>query len=162
MKNNVLRRKFVEMIATIMEEFRLTPIYGWIEGILRLENKDLTQREISDKLSEILKDDHYATSLTSVNRALNSMENENLIIRKGSRRVGYRYSFNKVSGTLIGLFENLLSKNTKLNQNLQIFKKQVLETNDKSLLNGIEIELTYSQTLMKFYQKILDEIKENQ
>ena len=162
MKNNALRRKFIEMIGTVMEEYGSPPIVGWIEGLLALENKGLTQREISDRLSEILNDDQFATSLTSVNRALKSMEHSNLIIKKGSRKSGFIYNFNTLSGIPVGLFQNILSVNTKHLVNLRNFKNQIIETDDKSLLNGIEIHLTFSQTMVKFSQQILDDIKDNQ
>jgi len=162
MKNIALRRKFIEMIATLLEDYGSPPIIGWVEGLLAIENKGLTQREISDKLSEILNDDRFATSLTSVNRALKSMERGKLIIKKGSRKSGFIYNFNTLSGVPIGLFQKMLSVNTKQLINLRNFKNQIIEIDDKSLLNGIEIHLTFSQTMIKFSQQILDNIKDSQ
>ena len=163
MKNIALRRKFLLMIgSTVSEEYGLTPICGWIEGVFLMENKWLTQKEISDILSEILSDDHFATSLTSVNRALKSMEQFNLINKKGSRKIGYTYNLYMLSGIPIGIFQKVISVNMIFFDKLQNFKNQIAETDDKSLLNGIEIEIKLSQTFMKLYQKFLDEIKEGQ
>ena len=84
------------------------------------------------------------------------------IIKKGSRKKGYIYNLNTLSGIPIGIFQKILSVNTKHLANMQNFKNQIIETDDKSLLNGIEIQLTFSQTMIKFSQQLLDEIKDNQ
>lgn len=161
MKNNTLRSKFIKTIATALEEYGLTPINGWIEGVLTIEDRGLTQKEISEKLSEILSEDHFATSLTSVNRGLKSMERNNLIIKEGSRKAGYKYTLNTISGIPIGFFEKILSVNIIHLESMQKLKSEISKANDSSLSNAVEMQITFSKTIITFFQKLIDEIKEN-
>lgn len=161
MNRNILRKKFIEIIATAIEEYGLSPLSGWIEGVLTLENRELTQKDISEKLSEILSEEHFPTSLTSVNRALKSMERNNLIVKKGSRKKGYTYTLNQLSGIPIGFFQKILTVNIQHLDNLQKFKKEIGETEDKSLLNAIEYQVNFSEAIIKYFRQLLDGLKQN-
>jgi hypothetical protein len=101
----------------------------------------------------------FPTSLTSVNRALKSMELNKLILKRGSRKTGYKYYLNTLSGIPVGFFQKILAVNTKNLMDLQILKKEIVKSDDKSLLDGIETEISFSQTAIKYSQKILDELK---
>ena len=159
MKRNDLRKKFIELIGTAIEEYGLSPINGWIEGVLNIENKELSQREISDRLSEIMSEDHFPTSLTTVNRALKSMEDKNLIIKKGSRKSGYKYTMNTLSGIPIGFFQKILSVNIRHLENIQKFKAEIAKSDDKALLNGIETQIIFSESIIQYFQELLDRLK---
>lgn len=159
MTNRNLRNEYFKIIGEAIQEYGFSPLNGWIEALLSTENKGLTQREISDELSEILNDERFATSLTSVNRALKIMEANQIIIKEGSRKKGYKYYLNVLSGIPIGFFQKVLAVNTKNLMELQILKKKIVKSDDKSLLDGIEIEINFSQTAIKHLQKLLDELK---
>ena len=153
MKNTFLRSKYLKIIGTAVKEYGFSPINGWIEGLLTIENNGLTQIDISEKLTEIMNNVDFPTSLTSVNRALKSMELNNLIIKKGTRKEGYIYYLNKFSDIPVGFIQKVLAVNTKNLKDLQDLKEEIVKSDDKSLLDGIEIEINFSNTVIKYFRQ---------
>ena len=157
--NRELRNKYFKRIGDAIQDYGFSPIMGWIEALLSIENRGLTQKEISEKLTEILSHEDSATSLTSVNRALKIMEANQMIIKQGSRKRGYKYYLKLLSGIPTGFFQKVLVVNKENLHHLLILKKEIENSKDIELSKGINIEIKFSQTLLDFSTEFLERIK---
>jgi DNA-binding transcriptional regulator GbsR (MarR family) len=157
--NKELRNKYFKRIGEAIQDYGFSPIMGWIEALLSIEKRGLTQKEISETLTEVLSHEDSATSLPSVNRALKIMEANQMITKKGSRKKGYKYFLNLLSGIPTGFFKKVLTVNKENLQHLLVLKEEIEKSDDKDLTKGINIEIMFSQTLVDFSSEFLERLK---
>ncbi len=103
-----LRKKYLKLLGEIYVEYGFPEIVGWIDGIIAIESKPLTQSEISKKLSNIINRDDAFTSVSSVNRAIKYLEAYGAIRKKGNRKIGYKYSSNEETLFIGGFLQNFI------------------------------------------------------
>lgn len=127
---------------------------GWIEGLLLLEQKEWSQRGISQRLGEIFPESKYPTSIPSISRALKILENYGVVERKGSRKTGYKYCLITSSN----LISSMLLQLQMVNQEF-ISKMQVLESKkakkDTGLTSAISYEIQMADTWNLVIEKLL-------
>ncbi|TFG28426.1 hypothetical protein EU527_17350 [Candidatus Thorarchaeota archaeon] len=107
MVSSDMRKEFMMIIGETYDRYGYPEYCGWIEGLLLLEQKEWSQRDISQRLGEIFPESKYPTSVPSVNRALKILESYGVAERTGSRKTGFRYSLHTTSNLLISMLQQL-------------------------------------------------------
>ncbi|MHA2364422.1 MAG: hypothetical protein ACXAC7_10725 [Candidatus Hodarchaeales archaeon] len=158
-----LRRHYLEIIGKIYQDYGFPAITGWIEGLMALECKkgqQWSQKDISMGLEKIFPSTKYPdipTSVPSVNRALKIMESYGVLIKTGSRKLGYYYQLNQGSDYITAMFESFININHKAMAKL----KDLLELNnlnqDKKLYDVIKTQMIG----FKVFNEMIKELLEN-
>ena len=146
--DNELRKKFLIAIGKNYRGYGFAPINGWIEALLGLENKEMSQTEISDALSEIIASEDAPTSIPSISRALRVMEDNEVIIKTGSRKSGYSYKINYETGIIIRLFKKYLKINTESVERLKKLRSMIDKTRDIKLEKAIKMKMYRSLAII--------------
>ena len=155
--DNELRKKFLVAIGKIYHGYGLAPINGWIKALVSLENKEMSQTEISIGLSEIIASEDAPTSVPSISRALRVMEDNEVILKTGSRKGGYSYKINYETGIIIRLFKKYLKINTEAVERFKKLKTMIDKTNDAKLQKAIKMEYYRSLAIIASIKKWLKE-----
>lgn len=121
---------FIIMFGEFYNDFGLPALCGWIEALLTLSQKPLTQQEIAQHLSNIIKSHDKPTSISSVNRALKIFEKYNYLHISGTRKIGYQYSIPENQDMFHSMFEMLIDLNLKFEEKLYSFRKKMVQNDD--------------------------------
>jgi DNA-binding transcriptional regulator GbsR (MarR family) len=109
----ILRREFLLTLGAAYSQYGYPEYCGWVEGLLLLEPQEWTQHGISERLSEILPEPQYPTSVPSVNRALRLLKSYGIVKRQGSRKSGYLYHVVDSASVAASMVEQLAAINTQ-------------------------------------------------
>jgi DNA-binding transcriptional regulator GbsR (MarR family) len=150
------RKEFFTTLGKNYERYSLPPLCGWIEALLLLEPKDWTQRDLSQRLSELFSDDDYSTSLSSVNRALKILEDYGAIEKSGSRKLGYTYNLASSSKMLTNIFLRFISYNDSFIYDLSVLKKNKQLEDDSVLQNTIEAQIEGYTAFTQFLKQFIE------
>lgn len=126
MVSDDLRYEFMTIIGKTYQQYGYPEYCGWVEGLLQLENKEWTQKGISERLAEIFSASKYPTSVPSINRALKLLEDYGVVEKSGSRKTGYRYSAVTSSNLVTSMVHQLIMVNNDF-----ITKMELLEIKNK-------------------------------
>ena len=121
-----LRNEFMLIIGKTYQQYGYPEYCGWVEGLLQLENKEWTQKGISERLTEMFPASKYPTSVPSINRALKLLEEYGVVEKSGSRKTGYRYSAVTSSNLVTSMVHQLMTVNNDF-----ITKMELLEIMNK-------------------------------
>ncbi len=156
------RQKFLEIIGSSYQNYGFPPICGWIEALLGIEKKGLTQVEISYLLSKLM-EDNTGTSVSSVNRAMKILVPYGSVIRKGTAKEGYKFELNTDPDFFDSFIHNFINVNKRTLRLLKKLKQDSLNTEDVNLIEAIDGEifnLKYMDEYLKESKKILYDLKE--
>jgi len=151
-----LRKELFKILGKNYERYSLPPLCGWIEALLLLEPKDWTQRDISQRLSELLSEVDYSTSLSSVNRALKILEDYGAIEKFGSRKIGYTYMLAPSPKMLTNMFLKFISYNDTLIHDLALLKEAEQFEGDLLLQNIIEAQIEGYTAFTQFLKHFIE------
>ncbi|MFW9843936.1 MAG: hypothetical protein ACFFEV_05120 [Candidatus Thorarchaeota archaeon] len=112
MTSEKLRKEFLTIIGKTYDTYGYPEYCGWIEGLLHLEDKKWSQKEISNRLGEIFPASKYPTSVPSISRALKILEEYGVVEKSGSRKTGYRYTIVNSSNLIQSMVHQLMAVNT--------------------------------------------------
>ncbi len=133
-----IRKKFLIILGNCYEKYGYPAICGWIEGLLSLERKEWTQKAISRRLTEDFSEIDSPTSLASVNRALKILEAYGIVSKSGSRKLGYIYQVASSSNIMTAMFDNFITANKAVIQELSFLREKFNAKDDKELYDVIE------------------------
>ncbi|GAG86448.1 unnamed protein product, partial [marine sediment metagenome] len=91
MISDELRKDFLTIIGKTYNQYGYPEYCGWVEGLLHLEQREWSQKVISERLSELFPASKYPTSVPSISRALKILEEYGVVEKSGSRKIGYKY-----------------------------------------------------------------------
>lgn len=155
-----LRSKYFKILGDTYKEYGFPPLCGWIEGLLALEGKELMQAEISEKLTEILHE-NAATSISSVNRAIKTLESYGSVVKTGNPKIGFKYGINATPELFEIFLQNFLNINRRNLRILKKLKKKAVEVNDTKLINGLDFEIRYGDLMANFLSESKKLFKEH-
>ena len=156
------RKKFLVIVGSSYKEYGMSPVCGWIEALLGLENQELMQAEISELLIEILGQGVSGTSISSVNRAIKILKHYGAVKEYGNSKIGYKYVLNTdydISDIFIQFF---LLINRKTLKDLKKLEKEGKTAKDNALIRAIQNELTYLELMDEYFEEskqILEKLK---
>ncbi|MBY8997092.1 MAG: hypothetical protein KGD60_05125 [Candidatus Thorarchaeota archaeon] len=150
MASGDLRKEFLELIGTTYENYGYPKYCGWIEGLLLLEQKEWSQKGISDRLGELFS---ASTSVPSVNRALKILESYGIVEKEGSRKIGFRYRLQSSSNLALSMFHQFLL----LNQDF-IVRLQSLESKNKKTDSELGIAINSEIKVTKIWNRAIEQI----
>ncbi len=156
------RQNFLIILGSVYEEYGFSPICGWIEALLGLEDIDLSQGEISYKLSHFMKDQGVGTSVSSINRALKVLLPYGSVIRKGSAKKGYTYDLNTNPEFFDVFIQTFVKINKKAIKSLKKLKESTIKEKDQQLIKAIENETSYMEFMDQYLtesKKLLNKLK---
>lgn len=153
------RKKFFDLLAKNYEEYSFPTLCGWIEALMHLEPKKWTQKDLSNRLSELFTNPDSTTSLSSVNRAVKILEEYGTILKTGSRKIGYYYTLSPDSQVVINMFQHMLNTNNIFINELAAILKTENLSKDEKLQKTIRGQLTEAEKLSKFLVNLLDSYK---
>jgi len=151
-----LRKEFIELIGKTYGHYGYPEYCGWIEGLLLLEQKDWTQKGISERLSELFS---TSTSVPSVNRALKILESYGIVEKDGSRKIGFRYRLQSSTNLAFSMIQQLVALNQAFIERLQVLEKKN-QKDDQELDKAISTEITMAKLWNRAIENILDAIQE--
>ncbi len=158
MVSDNLRKEFLEIIGKTYDDYGYPEYCGWIEGLFLLEQKEWTQKGISERLGELFP---TSTSVPSVNRALKILESYGIIEKEGSRKIGFRYHLQSSSNLALLMFQQLAAVN-------QVFiaKLKALQTKnqkaDSELRRAISSEITMAKIWNRAVEQVVKSMQEDQ
>jgi len=152
------RKELFTILGKNYERYSLTPLCGWIEALLLLEPKEWTQRDISQRLSDLFSEPDYSTSLSSVNRALKILENYGAIEKSGSRKSGYTYKLSSSSKMLTNMFVRFISYNDAFIKDLSFLKENEQLGEDSVLRKIINAQIEGTKILTQVYKSLMESI----
>jgi len=152
------RKEFFTILGKNYERYSLPPLCGWIEALLLLEPKDWTQRDISQRLSELFSESDYSTSLSSVNRALKILEDYGAIEKSGSRKIGYTYMLAPSPKMLTNMFLKFISYNDSLIHDLSLLKEDEQFEGDSLLHKVIEAQIEGYTAFTQFLKHFIESL----
>ncbi|MGD9396224.1 MAG: hypothetical protein PVJ05_07340 [Candidatus Thorarchaeota archaeon] len=161
MASSGLRKEFLEIIGKTYETYGYPEYCGWIEGLLLLESKEWTQQGISERLKELFPDSKYPTSVPSVNRALKILESYGIILKTGSRKSGYRYSFVSSSNIVSSMFHQLLIVNQDFIGKMKALRSKNRKK-DSELSRAISSQISVAQVWNDVVEQIIGSMQDKQ
>ena len=150
------RKEFFTILGKNYERYSLPPLCGWIEALLLLQPKDWTQRDISQRLSELFSESDYSTSLSSVNRALKILEDYGAIAKSGSRKLGYTYNLAPSSKVVTNMFLRFISYNDSFIEDLSALKKKRQLEEDSVLQHIIKTQIEGYSVFNQFLKQFIE------
>ncbi|TFG33340.1 hypothetical protein EU527_08235 [Candidatus Thorarchaeota archaeon] len=148
-----MRKEFMMIIGETYDQYGYPEYCGWIEGLLLLEQKEWSQRDISQRLGEIFPESKYPTSVPSVNRALKILESYGVVERTGSRKTGFRYSLLTSSNLLISMLQQLQIVNLEF-----IKKMEALEVRKKKRDPDLARAISYQIEMANVWNDVIEEL----
>ncbi len=140
MASTDLRREFILTIGDAYVQFGYPAYCGWVEALLLLEPDEWTQQGISDRLSQVLDDPKYATSVPSVNRALKLLKTYGIVSRTGSRKTGYKYRLVDSANAALSMLQQMSFMSRRFVERLEEISKKNKKS-DKDLARAIGEEM---------------------
>lgn len=158
MVSDDLRKEFIELVGKTYCHYGYPEYCGWIEGLLLLEQKDWTQKGISERLSELFS---TSTSVPSVNRALKILESYGIVEKEGSRKIGFRYHLQSSSNLALSMFHQFLVLNQKFIARLESLESKNKKT-DSELGRALNSELKMTKIWNRAVEQILKSMQDEQ
>jgi DNA-binding transcriptional regulator GbsR (MarR family) len=153
-----MRKEFLAIVGKAYDHYGYPEYCGWIEGLLLLERKDWSQKEISDRLSELFS---KSTSVPSVNRALKILESYGIVEKAGSRKIGFTYRLQSSSNLVLSMFQQLLVMNQDFMKKLQALEIKN-KKRDKDLQRAITTEISMAKIWNNAMEQIITSIQDKQ
>jgi DNA-binding transcriptional regulator GbsR (MarR family) len=150
-----LRREFLTLIGTTYDQYGYPEYCGWIEGLLLLEPKKWTQREISTRLNALFPESKYPTSVPSVNRALKILENYGVVEKTGSRKTGYHYAIASSSNLVISMLLQFITINRSFIVRLEDLSASIPKQ-DSGLSTAVDAELKAARIWDRTLSRVVD------
>ncbi len=142
MISNELRKEFLTIIGKTYDHYGYPEYCGWVEGLLQLENKQWSQKSISERLTELFPESKYPTSIPTINRALKMLEGYGVVEKTGSRKTGYQYCATTSSNLLGSMIHHLMMVNNDFVSKLEILTaKNKKKDSDLKRATNIQIKM---------------------
>ena len=152
------RKQFFLLMGKNYEKYGYPGLGGWIEALLLLETNKWTQETISKRLTELFPDEDYPTSRASVNRALRLLELYGVVVKSGTRKLGYSYQLDLNTNMIVNMFQQFISNNAAFTKDLVTLKEEYNLDCDQTLQTAINIQIEgyalFNQVLEKFIESI--------
>jgi len=152
------RKQFFLLMRKNYEKYGYPGLGGWIEALLLLEPGNWTQEAISKRLSKLFPEEDHPTSRASVNRALRILELYGVVVKSGSRKLGYSYHLDFSSNMIINMFQQFILNNASFTKELSTLKEHFNLDSDQTLQTAINMQIEgytlFSQVLEKFIESI--------
>ena len=149
------RREYFKSMGELYESYHFPALCGWIEALMLLEEKEWTQKSLSDRLSELFPEPDSPTSISAINRAVKVLEEIGTIKKSGSRKIGYYYNLNPSIQAAISKFENLAQINDTFAKNLNSLKDSLEIKSDPKLQEVIAKQLKETIRLSTYFQRFV-------
>jgi DNA-binding transcriptional regulator GbsR (MarR family) len=156
-----LRKEFLTTIGETYATYGYPEYCGWIEGLLHLEKREWSQKDISERLGELFPESKYPTSVPSVSRALKIIEDYGVVSKTGSRKTGYRYSIVTTSNLFHSMVHNLMTINTEFIDKLEVIANKNRK-NDADLKRATTIQIKMAKLWNKALLQILNSTSSDQ
>jgi DNA-binding transcriptional regulator GbsR (MarR family) len=152
------RKQFFLLMGKNYEKYGYPGLAGWIEALLLLEPGKWTQETISTRLSELFPEEDRPTSRASVNRALRLLELYGVVVKSGSRKLGYSYQLDFSSNMITNMFQQFIANNTAFTDELATLKGQFDLDCDQALQTAVDLQIEgyslFNQVLEKFIESL--------
>lgn len=150
------RKQFFIIMGENYEKFGYPSLGGWIEALFMLELGYWTQENISKRLSELLPEADHPTSRASVNRALKLLEIYGVIVKSGSRKLGYRYRLAPSTNMIINMFQQFILNNESFTRKLTSLKEQYNLGNDLTLKKVVDMQIEGYTLFNQILKKVIE------
>ncbi|MGY5881176.1 MAG: hypothetical protein RTV31_13050 [Candidatus Thorarchaeota archaeon] len=157
MISNALRKEFLTLIGKTYDHYGYPEYCGWVEGLLQLEDREWTQKSISDRLTEIFTASKFPTSVPSINRALKILEEYGVVEKTGSRKTGYRYSAITSSNLVSSMVYQLMMVNNNFINNLELLATKN-KKKDTDLKRATNSQIRMARQWNRALQLVLDSV----
>ena len=144
MSSSSLRREFLLTLGEAYSQYGYPEYCGWVEGLLLLERQEWTQQGISERLSELLPEPQYPTSVPSVNRALKILTSYGIVKQEGSRKSGYVYRLVDSASVAASMVEQMAAINTQFVSGMENLRARN-KRKDKQLDKALNAEITMAR-----------------
>ncbi len=158
--DETLQQKFLKIIGNSYKNYGFSPLCGWIEALLGLEENGLSQLDISYQLSKIMRNEKTGTSLSSVNRALKILRSYGSIIRSGSAKEGYKYKLNTNPEFFDIFIQTFININKKTLNSLKKLKQSAITIRNNQLIKAINNELLYLEFIDMYFKESRNLLKD--
>ena len=155
MISNELRKEFLTTIGKTYDTYGYPEYCGWIEGLLQLEDREWSQKAISERLGEIFPASKYPTSVPSISRALKILEGYGVVDKSGNRKTGYKYSIVTSSNLVHSMVYNMMEINTDFIGKLEVIKGKN-KKNDADLKKATELQIKMAKLWNQALQQLLN------
>ncbi|MFQ5819506.1 MAG: hypothetical protein ACE5I5_05925 [Candidatus Heimdallarchaeota archaeon] len=150
------RKKFFIIMGENYEKFGYPSLGGWIEALFMLELGYWTQENISKRLTELLPETDHPTSRASVNRAIKLLEIYGVIVKSGSRKLGYRYRLAPSANMIINMFQQFILNNESFIKELSFIKEQYNLDNDQTLKKVVDTQIEGYTLFNQILKKVIE------
>ena len=161
MISNELRKEFLTIIGKTYDHYGYPEYCGWVEGLLQIEEKQWSQKSISDRLTEIFPESKYPTSVPSINRALKLLEEYGVVEKTGSRKTGYRYNAITSSNLVSSMVYQLMMVNNDFIGKLEILAAKN-KKKDTDLKRATTLQITTARQWNRALQLLLESASSDQ
>jgi DNA-binding transcriptional regulator GbsR (MarR family) len=152
-----LRREFLVIMGESYDQYGYPSYCGWIEGLLLLETRVWTQKDISEHLHRLFPESKYPTSVPSVNRALKLLETYGVVEKSGSRKIGYKYRLMPSSSLIVTMLQMFMAVNQNFLKKLEDLSSQNIE-DDPELKNAITYQVNGAKLWGELIEKLLKSV----
>ncbi len=160
MISNELRKDFLTIIGKTYNQYGYPEYCGWVEGLLHLEQREWSQKVISERLSELFPAAKYPTSVPSINRALKILEEYGVVEKAGSRKVGYKYCIANSSNLVSSMVNQLMTVNNDFISKMEILavknKKKDSDLN-RATRTQISMARLWNRALIQLFESVASE-----
>jgi len=159
------RKHFFQILGHQYSLYGYPSILGKIEGLLTLHpDREWTQVEISQELNRIFPKKNDPTSVSTVNRAMKTLEIYGVVIKHGTRKLGYTYKIGSRASYLVKMFEVFLHSTQSYIEDLGTLQKEFSlsdETinHDEILIEAVNFHLKGSKILELELEKLISSIR---
>ena len=161
MISNELRKEFLTIIGKTYDTYGYPEYCGWIEGLLHLENREWSQKAISERLGELFPASKYPTSVPSISRALKILEEYGVVEKTGSRKTGYRYTIVNSSNLIQSMVQQLMAVNTDFVSKLEVLAGKN-KKKDADLKRATDIQIKMAKLWNQALLQLLNSESSNQ
>jgi len=152
------RKQFFIIMGENYEKFGYPSLGGWIEALFMLELGYWTQENISKRLSELFPEADHPTSRASVNRALKLLEIYGVIVKSGSRKLGYRYRLAPNTNMIINMFQQFILNNESFTKELSFLRERYNFDNDQTLEKVVNTQIEGYILFNQILKKVIESI----
>ena len=161
MVSDELRKEFLTIIGKTYDTYGYPEYCGWIEGLLHLENREWSQKAISERLGELFPASKYPTSVPSISRALKILEEYGVVEKTGSRKTGYRYTIVNSSNLIQSMVHQLMAVNTDFVSKLEVLAGKN-KKKDADLKRATDIQIKMAKLWNQALLQLLNSESSNQ
>ncbi len=159
------RKHFFKILGQQYSLYGYPSILGWIEGLLTLyPEREWTQIETSQELNKIFPEKNNPTSVSTVNRAMKTLEIYGVVIKQGTRKLGYTYKIGSRASYLVKMFEVFLYSTQSYIVDLETLQKEFSlsienKNHDEILIDAVNFHLKGSKILELELEKLISSIR---